>query len=298
MGLKVWFTETRPGFLLLTPITYSIGLAVAYVEGSFDALRAVLGLIGVILAHVSINVLNDYFDYRSGLDFRTKRTPFSGGSGILPAGALEARKVYLFAVSCLAVGGIIGVYFALTTGWMLLPLVAFAAVSIYFYTTHLAHWFVGELITGINFGPLMALGGYFIMTGSYGLPALAAGVVPGILVGTLLFLNEFPDLEADRETGRRNAVISLGLETSSKLYAIFIGSTYAWIVLSILLRLMPPTALVAFVTLPLGVKAVRGVLREHSSFEGLIPYLGANVMLVLSLSGMVSLGIMLSLLFR
>ena len=68
--------------------------------------------------------------------------------------------------------------------------------------------------------------------------------------------------------------------------------------LSILLRLMPPTALVAFVTLPLGVKAVRGVLREHSSFEGLIPYMGANVMLVLSLSGMVSLGIMLSLLFR
>jgi 1,4-dihydroxy-2-naphthoate octaprenyltransferase len=67
------------------------------------------------------------------------RTPFSGGSSILPAGALKARNVYLFAVGCLIVGSAVGVYFTLTSGWMLLPLILVAALSIYFYTTHLSH---------------------------------------------------------------------------------------------------------------------------------------------------------------
>ena len=188
MKLRIWFRETRPGFLLLTPITFSVGLSAAFAEGSFDTLRALLGFVGALLAHLSVNVINDYFDYRSGLDLRTRRTPFSGGSGILPEGLLKPKDTYLFAVGCMLIGGVIGIYFTLTTGWMLLPLIAMVAFTIYFYSTHLSHWFVGEVFTGLNFGPLMVLGGYFIQTGRYSLPALAAGVVPGILVGTLILV--------------------------------------------------------------------------------------------------------------
>ena len=294
MNLKVWFMETRPSFLLLTPLAFSVGLSEAYIEGSFNAFRALLGLAGVMLAHLSVNVINDYFDYRSGLDLKIKRTPFSGGSGILPAGLLEAKDTYLFAVGCLILGGCIGAYFALTTGWMLLPLIATAAFTIYFYTTHLSHWFVGEIFTGLNFGPLMALGAYFIQTGRYSLSALAPGVIPGILVGTLLFLNEFPDVGPDREAGRRNAVIHLGLARSSRIYVLLIASVYVWMVACILSGLMPTTMLVGFVTLPLAVKAARGVLRDYGDVEKLIPSLGVNVMLVLSTTGVTSLGLLLS----
>jgi len=294
MNLKVWFMETRPSFLLLTPLAFSVGLSEAYIEGSFNAFRALLGLAGVMLAHLSVNVINDYFDYRSGLDLKIKRTPFSGGSGILPAGLLEAKDTYLFAVGCLILGGCIGVYFALTTGWMLLPLIATAAFTIYFYTTHLSHWFVGEIFTGLNFGPLMVLGGYFIQTGRYSLSALAPGVIPGILVGTLLFLNEFPDVGPDREVGRRNAVIHLGLARSSRIYVLLIASVYVWMVACIVSGLMPTTMLVGFVTLPLAVKAARGVLRDYGDVEKLIPSLGVNVMLVLSTTGVTSLGLLLS----
>jgi len=294
MNLKVWFMETRPSFLLLTPLAFSVGLSEAYIEGSFNAFRALLGLAGVMLAHLSVNVINDYFDYRSGLDLKIKRTPFSGGSGILPAGLLEAKDTYLFAVGCLILGGCIGAYFALTTGWMLLPLIATAAFTIYFYTTHLSHWFVGEIFTGLNFGPLMALGGYFIQTGRYSLSALAPSVIPGILVGTLLFLNEFPDVGPDREAGRRNAVIHLGLARSSRIYVLLIASVYVWMVACILSGLMPTTMLVGFVTLPLAVKAARGVLRDYGDVDKLIPSLGVNVMLVLSTTGVTSLGLLLS----
>jgi len=294
MDLKIWFRETRPSFLLLTPLVFSVGLAQAYVEGSFDAFRALLGLAGVMLAHLSVNVINDYFDYKSGLDLKTRRTPFSGGSGILPAGLLDAEDARRFAVGCLGLGGVIGVYFVFAAGWMLVPLILVAATTIYFYSTHLSHWFVGELFTGLNFGPLMVLGGYFIQTGRYSLSALVPGVVPGILVGTLLFLNEFPDVEADRAAGRRNAVIRLGRASSSRIYVALIASVYAWIVAAILLDVMPVTMLVAFAPIPLAFKASRGVLRDHGDVEKLIPSMGANVMLVLSTTGATSLGILLS----
>ncbi len=298
MDMKTWFQETRPSFLLLTPITFSVGLASAYVEGSFNAPRALLGLVGVLLAHISINVINDYFDYKSGLDLKTKPTPFSGGSGMLPSGRLEAKDVYRFAMGSLAIGSAIGLYFVLTTGWMLLPLIAAAAISIYFYTPGFSRWYVGEIITGLNFGPLMVLGGYFIMTGRYSVEALSAGIIPGILVGTLLFLNEFPDVEADSAVGRKNVVISLGLEKASKLYAVLIASTYLWVVFSIILRLMPVTSLVAFLTLPLALKAVRGTLQHYDEIESLIPAMGANVMLVLSMTGMTTIGLLLSVVLR
>jgi len=298
MSLKMWFQETRPHFLLLTPITFSVGLASAYIEGSFHLPRALLGLVGALLAHISINVINDYFDFESGLDLKTKPTPFSGGSGMLISGSLEAKKVYQFAMGSLTIGCLIGVYFVLTTGWMLLPLVAAVAVSIYFYTPGFSRWYVGEIVTGINFGPLLVLGGYFIMTGHYGVKALSAGIIPGILIGTLLYLNEFPDLEADKAVGRRNVVISLGLRSASKVYAILIASTYVWVVASIILGLLPLTTLVTFLTLPVAMKAVRGVLRDHGDIGRLIPAMGANVTLVLSMTAMTTVGLLLSIFFR
>jgi len=297
MDIKKWIQETRPPFLLLTPIAYSVGIAAAIIEGRFNVFNAVLGLIGSLLAHISINVINDYFDYKSGLDFRTNPTPFSGGSGMLISGALEPRNVYRFALGSLAIGCAIGTYFVFTTGWMLLPLIATVAFTIYSYTPLLSHMYVGEFITGINFGPLIVLGGYFIMTGRYGITALAAGVVPGILVGTLLYLNEFPDLEADRAVGRKNLVIKMGLEKASKGYAILIASTYTWVVIAILLRWLPFTTLVIFITLPTALKATRGVLDNYDNVELLIPAMGANVNLVLSMTATTTLGLLLSALF-
>ena len=295
MSLKTWFMETRPNFLLLTPLNYSVGIAAAYVEGSFDVFRALLGLIGVLLAHLSINVINDYFDFKSGLDLKTRRTPFSGGSGILPTGGLDPRSVYLFAVGCLLTGGAIGIYFAYTTGWLLLPLVLFAAFTIYFYTTHLSHWYLGELFTGLNFGFLMAVGAYFIMIGRYSISAFVPAVIPGILGSTLLFINEFPDVEPDREAGRRNVVMALGLERSSKVYALLVASPYIWVVLCIVAGYMPPTMLVTFLSIPIGLKAVKGALENYSDVEKLVPSLGANVLWILSTTALTTIGLALSL---
>lgn len=297
-GFRLWFMETRPQFLILTPLTFSVGVAEAFREGTLDPLRAFLGLVGALLAHISVNVINDYFDYMSGLDLRVRRTPFSGGSGILPKGLLEPRRVFIFSLICLLLGFSIGLYFTLTVGWVVLPLMILAGLTIYFYTTHLAHWYLGELFTGLNFGPLMSLGAYLIQTGRPALSPMIFGVVPGILVGTLLFLNEFPDVEADRAVGRKNLVILLGRERASRAYVMLISSPYLWVVLHVIMGWMPVTMLVILVTLPLALKASMGVLRHHEELELLIPSMATNVMLVLSTTLATTVGLVLDPILR
>ena len=94
--LKTWFLETRPQFLLLPVVLAFLGTCLAWYDGTFHLGFALLAFLGLLLAHISINVLNDYFDYKSGVDSDTKRTPFSGGSGILPAGLLQPSQVFWF----------------------------------------------------------------------------------------------------------------------------------------------------------------------------------------------------------
>ena len=292
MSLKTWFLETRPSFLLLTPLNFSVGLAAAFVDGSFDLFRALLGLLGVLLAHIAMNVINDYFDHSSGLDMNTIKTPFSGGSGILQSGELNPRSVYLFAVGCLLFGGAIGIYFAYTVGWEILPVIIFAALTVYTYTDILSHWYVGEFVTGVNFGFLMAVGAYFIMAGRYSVSSLLPAVIPGILGATLLFINEIPDIKADSEIGRRNLVMKLGPERASKVYGLLVASPYIWVVACILMRLMPATMLLVFLSLPLGLKAAKGARENYDDIPALIPALGANVFWILSTTLLTTIGLL------
>ncbi|MGQ9585893.1 MAG: prenyltransferase [Anaerolineae bacterium] len=293
-ALKTWFLETRPQFLLLSVVLGPIGAAIAWYEGTFDWLALVLAWVGVILAHVAVNVLNDYFDWKSGLDFRTRRTPFSGGSGILTGGLLEPKKVYWLGVGMLAIDAAIALYFCLTRGWALLPVVLLGGAFAYFYTPYLSHWAIGEVAAGLGLGSLVVLGAYFVQTGAYSWPAVLASLGPGFLTANLLLLNEFPDLEADQSVGRRNLVMRLGRVGAARLFAALLVSTYASVVVGILAGLMPVGTLVVLLTTPLAYQAVAGTwahLREGAPIE---PALGANVMTILATNLLLTVGYLLS----
>lgn len=294
MSLRDWFMEVRPGFLLLTPLNYSVGIAAAYVEGYFNPFNALIGAVGVLFAHLAINVINEYFDYKSGLDFKTYKTPFSGGSGVITAGSLKPRSVYLFAVTCLFLGGTIGLYFSYTIGWGLLPLVLLAAFIIYTYTTHLSHMYIGELSTGLAYGFMMAVGAYFIMTGRYSVSAYIPGVIPGILGFALLYINEFPDVEPDREVGRRNLVMLLGIRKASRVYALIVSSLYGWILLCIWLGYMDVTMLIVLLSAPIGYKAAKGAMVNYGDIDKLVPSLAANVQWILLSTLLTIIGLLAS----
>jgi 1,4-dihydroxy-2-naphthoate octaprenyltransferase len=281
MKAKAWFLETRPQFLLLSVVLAFLGCAIAWNARSyFNFWFGLLAAVGLVLAHVSVNVLNDWFDWRSGVDKKTQRTPFSGGSGILPAGMMTPLQVFWLGAGALIAIALIGVFFVITRGLSLLPLLLVAGICIVTYTPIILKTRAPEWAAGLGLGILPILGTYFVQTSEYTLSALIASVPSGFLVYNLLLLNEFPDVEADRTAGRRTLPITEGRNRASLVYCTTTLAVYAWIIAAVLIRQMPAFSLIALLTLPLAWKAIAGS-RQSEDLGKLIPAMGNNVMVVL-----------------
>jgi len=293
-SLKTWFLEIRGPFLALSLVLAPIGTAIAWHDGSFHLGYFLLAWMGAILAHVGVNVFNEYFDYKSGLDFETQKTPFSGGSGMLTAGLIEPRRAYLLGAVCLLIDAVIGVYFVIVQGWGLIPVILLGGLFTYFYTPYISHWRVGEVAAGLGLGSLVVLGAYFVQTGQYTWEVIVASLAPGFLTANLLLLNEFPDMEADTKVGRRNLVMALGKSRSAWLYTILLACTYLSIVLGVVFRLMPWPALIVLLTVPLAMKAIQGALQHYDDVPKLVPALGANVMTILATDALLAVGYVLA----
>lgn len=296
MQVKVFFLETRPQFLLLSVVLAFLGTSIAWYNGAFHLGYALLAFLGLLLAHISVNVLNDYFDYRSGIDLETKRTPFSGGSGVLPAAMLQPRQVLWFGLIAFLLTIPIGIYFVVVRGWSLLPLIIVGALCVLLYTPLLTKVGWPEWAPGAGLGTLPVLGAYFVQTGSYPLPAIVASIPSGILVHNLLFLNEFPDAEADKKGGRKTLPITLGKPKASILYSALTVAMYIWIIGGVVARIMPVFSLLALLTLPMGVKAIQGALKFNNESK-LLPAQGANVMVVLLTQFLMGVGYILARIF-
>jgi 1,4-dihydroxy-2-naphthoate octaprenyltransferase len=203
----LWLGPARLPFLALTPACIALGLAcVQWQQGAIDLLQAMLVLLGAIAAHISVNAFNEYSDFKSGLDATTQRTPFSGGSGVLPAHPELAASTRAMALGSLALCTAIGLYFVRLRGPALLPLGLAGVLLIVLYT----QWITRQpwlclVAPGLGFGPVMILGTQVALTGHYSVAAAAASAVPFFLVNNLLLLNQFPDIEADRRVGRADA---------------------------------------------------------------------------------------------
>ena len=287
--MRTWFLETRPQFLILSVVLIFLGTSIAWHDGYFSLLYCLLALLGLLLLHISVNTLNDYFDYKSGIDLEVKRTPSSGGSGILPAGLLTPASVGRFGLLCFLLVIPIAIYFIILRGWLLLPILVVGALCILLYTTHLARWRAGELAAGLGLGTLPILGAYFVQSGIYTWETVIAAIPSGILVHNLLCLNEVPDVEADEKAGRSNLPITMGKKRASLLYSILTIAMYVWITAWSVTGVMPIFALLGLLTLPLAVKAIKGALNydEESKF---FPALGANVLVVLGTQALLAVG--------
>jgi 1,4-dihydroxy-2-naphthoate octaprenyltransferase len=291
--VKAWILETRPQFLILTIVLAFLGTTMAWHDGHFQLGTALLAYLGLLLAHVSVNVLNDYFDYRSGIDLAVKRTPFSGGSGILPAKLLTPRQVFWLGMGAFIAIIPIGVYFTISRGWQLLPLLLVAAICILTYTPFILKTRSPEWAAGLGLGTLPVLGAYFVQSSAYTLPAVLAAVPPGFLVYNLLLLNEFPDVEADRIGHRKTLPITMGRLKAGRVYSAVTLAVYAWVVVMVALRLMPAFCLIALLTLPFAFKAIRGAATPEDMSK-LGPAMQNNVLVVLVTQLLMGLGYVLA----
>ncbi len=297
MKIKLYFLETRPQFLLLAVVLGILGICMAWYDGTFNIGTAVLAGIGLILAHASCNTLNDYFDYKSGVDKVTNITPFSGGSGIIRQGLLTPREVFWFGTICLLIDVPIGLYFCITRGWLLLPLIIVAAICVIFYSPVILKGYWPEWSPGLGLGILPVLGMYFSQTGAYTWHALIAAVPAGLLVHNLLLLNEFPDVEADKVGHRKTLPITLGRKGAAIFYSTFLVLTYVWIVGAVVFKALPLFTLLGLLTIPLAVKAIQGSFHSEDPSK-LMPAMASNVLVVLLTLFLMAVGYIVSRIFK
>jgi len=290
--LKLYFLETRPHFLLLSVVLAFLGASIAWYDGYFHIGYALLAGFGLLLTHISVNTLNDYFDYRSGVDLATKRTPFSGGSGFLPAKLLTPGQVFWLGMSSFLLAVVIGIFFLVTKGWLLLPLLLLAAVCVLFYTPVILKTPWPEWAAGLGLGTLPILGLYFVQSAQYTWHAVIASIPSGILVHNLLLLNEFPDVEADGQAGRRTLPIILGGARASLIYSGFSIAVYLWVIGWVSAGVMPVFCLISLLTIPFALKAIKGS-RRHQDMAQLVPAMASNVLVVLVTQLLLGIGYIL-----
>jgi 1,4-dihydroxy-2-naphthoate octaprenyltransferase len=275
--LSTWLRVIRIRFLLASVIAVSNGLAITYWKYStIDPLYAILTYIGVVFLHASVDLLNDYWDYKRGIDVSTKRTKFSGGTGVLPENLLEPRTVYIAGLIFLVLGASIGTYFIMVRGIAIAIILGFAVTAIYFYSTKIVNAGLGELFVAIK-GAMIVLGSLYVQNATLDLAALYGGAIVGLLSATVLFINSFPDYEADKSKGRRTLVIIFGRKAGSTIFPMFIIAAYALIAGGIFFGLTKVYSLITFVSMPLAIKSALALRKDPESIDNIVPAMASTV---------------------
>jgi 1,4-dihydroxy-2-naphthoate octaprenyltransferase len=268
----------RVPFLLLTSVCVFLG--VSTVPGSQAGVEwhlLVLVLLGAVLAHISANTFNEYFDFKSGLDLTTARTPFSGGSGALPGNPEMATAVLAVAIVSFCAVLLIGVFLAWKYGPGIIPIGIVGLALIVTYTGWInKHPLLCLIAPGTGFGFLMVVGTQFVLEGKYSMLSWLVAVVPFFLVNNLLLLNQYPDIQADAAAGRRHLPIAYGTRIGNRVYAFSVLAVILLISTCSLADYFPALSLAALLPMPLAFFSLAGAIRHGENIGAFPRYLAAN----------------------
>ncbi len=275
--ISVWLRIIRIRFLLASVIAVSLGLAISWWQtGSIEIFDAILIMCGVLSLHASVDLLNDYWDFKRGIDTVTQRTKMSGGTGVLPEGLLKPKQVYAAGIIFLLVGAAIGTYFVFTDGIIIGLILAFAVLSVYFYSTKIVDWGLAEIFIVIK-GTMIVIGTCFIQTTQITESAILGGIVVGILSSFVLFITSFPDHDADKAKGRKTLVINLGKQKACTLFWVFPIIFYSVSIFAIIIGVFPIFCLIILSTIPLVIKFGKKLKQNYEKLDKLLPIMSSTL---------------------
>ncbi len=293
--LALWMKAMRVPFLQATLVPVILGTVIAWqtTTRSFNLGLFLSTLIGACLIQVATNMFNDYFDFKSGNDLQVRhQNPFAGGGRILTASLVRPTTHLIVSSTCLILGCLIGLYFVFFLGLtQLFWLGLIGVVSSYFYVGppfKLAYRGVGEFVVGLNFGPVMTLGAYYVQTGTFSLTPFLASIPIGMLIAAVLWINEFPDMDADKAVGKKTLVLRLGYGKSVAVYVGLIVLSYLLVLLFSFLQLLTSLTITSYatiavlLTIPLARRAVKGLRANYRDPHAIIPANAGTIMLHLS----------------
>jgi 1,4-dihydroxy-2-naphthoate octaprenyltransferase len=281
-NIGLWIRALRAPFFTASIIPVILGTAVAFAHnGELNIVYFILVLSGAVSLHAGGNLLNDYFDFKSGVDVINKNpTPFSGGSGVLVEELLTPNSILIASIISSIIGLLIGAYLALKLGLIIILLGGLGVFLGIIYTAppfKLVYRGLGEGVVALAFGPIIVFGSYFVQTAIFSISPIVASMPIALLIAAILYINEFPDYEADRMAGKNQLVVKLGFEKAVKGYGLVMALTYLSIIFSIIFSFMPFPVILGLLTVPMARNAYK-ILREN--YRNVLQLLPANALTI------------------
>ena len=292
----------RAPFFQAVIVPSLLGTAIVwYRTGKFYWQYFLLATLAVVFINAGTNLTNDYFDHQSRSDdINREATPFSGGSRVIQENLISPGRIYRTSLIFFGLAALIGLYLTFARGLLVLVIGILGVLSGYFYTAspiRIGYRGWGELVAGLNCGPLVVAGAYYVQAQTLSLEALFISIPVGLLIAAVLYINEFPDHACDKVAGKNTLIVTMGRERARKgFYSLLLG-TYLFIILGAILRIIPWTVIVSLLTFPLAWKAMKIVHSNYSSTQELIPAMSSTVTIHLSVGILLSLGYILARIF-
>lgn len=296
---KLWIRALRAPFFQAVIIPTALGAAIAwYQDGIFHLGYFLLTIVGVIFINAGTNLSNDYFDHKTRADdINEGFTVFSGGSRVIQEGLISAKKIHIIALMSFGVAIIIGIYLTYARGWAILIIGIIGILSGYLYTatpTKFVYHGWGELIAGLNCGPLVVLGAYYVQAQHFSLEVVVASIPIGFLTAAILYINQFSDYAPDKAAHKHTLVVLLGPKRAVKGYYFLLSGVYMVIIIGSALQIMPLWSLISLITIPLALKAATTLHIHYADGDKMIPAMGSNIATHLSIGLLLSFSYILA----
>jgi len=272
--MNIYVKAMRLPFLTGSLIPVILAAALGFLHGSLDIGRLVLVLIGVGGLHLGANMINDYYDDPGSDRINLHPTPFSGGSRVIQDKLMDARTVRAMAMGFFVVGTAAGVWLALTGRPFVVVIGLMGFLAGYLYSASpvsLMSRGLGEITIFLAFGPLITWGTYYVMTGLLTLEGFVLGIPMGFLITAVIWINQFPDVDADQAARKRNWVVRLGRDRSRFIYTILILGPYPVVLYWILTQKGFWPCIVVALTIPMALKAIKILRLHYQAYDELIP---------------------------
>ncbi len=303
-SLKIWLKAVRAPFFTATIMPILLGSVLAWHDtGIFSWPLFFLVLIAGLFLHTGTNLSNDFYDHVSGNDVVNKTpTPFSGGSRIIQEKLIPAKQILIAAIIFFALGSILGLYLNFILPGNFILLIGIIGIFLgFFYTApplKLGYNGVGEIATGLGFGPLIVLAAYFVQTQTLSLAAFFISIPIGILIALVLYINEFQDYAADKQVRKNTLVVLFGKKVSVNIYILFLILAYSLILIGAFYGVTPYYLLISFLTLPIAFIAIKTLIKNYDKIEELLPANKATIGLHFLFGLFLVIGYVLDFLFR
>ena len=271
-----WMVIMRLPFLTATIVPILLGAAIASRYVSIDWVYFALTMLGGFFLHIGTNTSNDYFDHTSGTDEANYNymVPFSGGSRSIQMGLISAKGMLYISIATFALSGLIGIPLINKAGINILYLGFIGFLSGFFYTAppfrFASRKGLGELLIGLNFGPLMAAGSFLVQTSgdiTYLNDAILAGIPIGLLVAAIVYVNQFPDHDGDKATGKNNLVVVFGPEKARIGYVFLVIGAFISIIALALAKpeTFPMLSLISLITSFYSIYTIKTLYKHYDN---------------------------------